>query len=124
MLPANSAGPPHFLSQLPLHQPEQTFQTGPCGKAVGPSHHSQQTRWLHQRDDSEIKQRTFKSIRYLEYSKLYYSLGVNTAFRLWKDFARITLSTQDKMVQSATTQHQEEIKKLAKTEEERLGEEI
>lgn len=63
-LPANSAGLPHFLSQSPLHQPEQTFQTDPCGKAVGPSHHSQQTRWLHQRDDSEIKQRTFKIVRY------------------------------------------------------------
>jgi hypothetical protein len=55
---------------LPLHQPQQMFQMGPCGKAVDPSHHSQQTRWLHQRGDSEIKQRTFKIIRYVEYFKL------------------------------------------------------
>jgi hypothetical protein len=40
-----------------LHQPEQMFQMGPCGKAVGPFHHSQQTRWLHQMAGSEIKQR-------------------------------------------------------------------
>jgi hypothetical protein len=40
-----------------LPQPEQMFQKGPCGKVEGPYHHSQQTRWLHQTDDSKIKHR-------------------------------------------------------------------